>query len=225
MKLLHLIIGHRIAVTGTAAEGGKQMRSPNPNSTSNHWPGAEFMSDAIYRRLCLRAKAILRRENADHRLEPADLLHEALLRIDKSHTPVQLQDESHLLALTTLVMRRILIDRTREVDLYLRLRCVPLELVMQFAEDPNREAEPLHDALHNMQSSETRLYYIVQMRFFLGLETEEIAKALSISSRTVKRDWQTARGWLRRELVRRDKASPRCTHAPLTARGRSEGPQ
>jgi RNA polymerase sigma factor (TIGR02999 family) len=181
------------------------------------------MSDSVYRRLCLRAKAILRRETADHRLEPADLLHEALLRIDKSHTPVHLQDESHLLALATLVMRRILIDRTREVDLYLRLRRLPLEPLMQFSEDPNPEVEPLHDALHNMQSSETRLYYIVQMRFFLGFETAEIAKALSVSSRTVKRDWQAARGWLRRELVRPDKAPLRCAHAPLAARSRSEG--
>jgi len=183
------------------------------------------MSDSIYRQLCLRAKAILRRETAEHRLEPADLLHEALLRIDRSNRPVHLQDESHLFALATLVMRRILIDRTREVDLYLRLRCVPLEPLMQFSERPNPEAEPLHDALHNMRSSETRLYSIVQMRFFLGLETEEIAKALSISSRTVKRDWQTARGWLRRELVRGEHAPPRCAHAPLTARCSSEGRQ
>jgi RNA polymerase sigma factor (TIGR02999 family) len=180
------------------------------------------MSDLVYRRLCLRAKALLRREASDHRLEPADLLHEALLRIDKSHTPVHLQDESHLLALVTLVMRRILIDRTREVDLYLRLRCVPLEPAMQFSEDPNPEAEPLHEALDNMQSSETRLYCIVQMRFFLGFETAEIAKALSISSRTVKRDWQTARGWLRRELVQGDKAPARCAHGDGAAR-RSAG--
>jgi RNA polymerase sigma-70 factor, ECF subfamily len=197
------------------------MRSTTSTSTRNPWPGAELMSDATYRRLCLRAKALLRRETSDHRLEPADLLHEALLRIDKSHTPVHLQDESHLVALATLVMRRILIDRTREVDFHLRVRCVPLEPTMEISRDANPEDGPLHDALHDMQTSEARLYCIVQMRFFLGLETEEIAKALSISSRTVKRDWQTARGWLRRELVRRDKASPRCAHAPSTARGRS----
>jgi RNA polymerase sigma factor (TIGR02999 family) len=201
------------------------MRSSTPNSTWNPWPGAEFMSDSTYRRLCLRAKALLRREPSDHRLEPADLLHEALLRIDKSHTPVHLHDESHLLALATLVMRRILVDRTRAVDLHLRLRCVPLEPAMAFSKDPNPEAEPLHDALHYMQNSEARLYCIVQMRFFLGLETKEIAKALSISSRTVKRDWQAARGWLRRELVRHDNAPLRCAHAPLPAQGRSEGRQ
>jgi RNA polymerase sigma factor (TIGR02999 family) len=171
------------------------------------------MSDPTYRQLCLRAAAILRRETADHRLEPADLLHEALLRIDRSHRPVHLQDESHLLALATLVMRRILVDRTRAADLHLRVRCVPLGPAMEFSRDPNPEAEPLHDALDSMHNSETRLYYIVQLRCFLGLETKEIAKALSISSRTVKRDWQTARGWLRRELVRHDRTQPRCAHA------------
>jgi RNA polymerase sigma factor (TIGR02999 family) len=134
------------------------------------------------------------------------LLHEALLRIARSHAPVHFQNESHLIALATLVMRRILVDRTRMVDPHLRMRCVPLEPDIPPPTDPNSEVEPLYDVLQYMRTCEARLYCIVQMRFFWGLGTEEIAAALSISSRTVKRDWRTARGWLRRELARRAKA-------------------
>jgi RNA polymerase sigma-70 factor, ECF subfamily len=164
------------------------------------------MSDSIYRQLCRQAAALLRRETSDHRLEPADLLHEALLRIDRSPTPIHFQGESHAIALAMLVMRRILVDRTRGTDLHMRVRCVPLDSGLQTSRDPNPEAEPLHDVLDYMQTSEAHLYGIVQMRFFLGLGIEEIAKVLSISSRTVKRDWRDAREWLRSELLRREKA-------------------
>jgi RNA polymerase sigma-70 factor, ECF subfamily len=174
-----------------------------PNSTRKPRPVAEFMNESIYRRLRCRATAILRRETSDHRLEPADLLHEAFLRIARTQEPIDFQNESHVLALATLAMRRVLIDRARGVDSHLRMRCVPLEFGIQPSTGPNPEAGPLHDVLQYMQTSEERLYCIVQMRFFWGLGTEEIAAALSISSRTVKRDWRAARGWLRRELVRR----------------------
>ncbi len=179
------------------------MRAVAPNSTREPRPAAEFINESVYRRLRCRATAILRRETSDHRLEPADLLHEAFLRIARSNEPVDFQSESHLLALATLAMQRVLIDRARGGDSHLRMRCVPLEPGMPPTTDPNPEAEPLHDVLQHMRTCEARLYCIVQMRFFWGLGTEEIASALSISSRTVKRDWRTARGWLKRELVRR----------------------
>jgi RNA polymerase sigma factor (TIGR02999 family) len=156
------------------------------------------VNESVYRRLCRQATAILRHENLYYQMEPTDLLHEALLRIARSQ--VEFGNESHLFALGTLVMRRILIDHVRRADSPRRLRCVPLESVMQPSADPAPETEPLHDILRQMQSSEARLHSVVKMRFFWGFGIEEIAAALSVSPRTVKRDWNLARGWLRREL-------------------------
>lgn len=179
------------------------MNPPAPNPM----PLAEFMDESVYRRLHYQAKAILRREAFRQRLEPSDLVHEAFVRIARSHAPVHFQSASHLMALTTIVMRRILIDAARAADSPLWLGCVPLDSGLPLASPAaTGDAEPLHEALRYMRTCDARLYRIVMMRFFWGLGIEEIAAALSISARTVKRDWKVARDWLRRELFIRSGA-------------------
>jgi len=174
------------------------MRAPTTNSEQNVSPLAEMIDESVYQRLRRQAAAILRREIHDPSLEPADLAHEAFLRIAQSRAPIQ--DDAHFLALATLVMRHILIDRARGANSPARFRWVPLDSELQPTAHWNAEPWLLHDALRRMQSCETRLYRIVEMRFFLGLGIAEVASELSISSRSVKRDWTVARGWLRREL-------------------------
>ena len=158
------------------------------------------IDDSIYQRLRVRARAMLRKETPGHRLEPADLVHEAFLRIAKSRIPVRFQDDAHLIAVATLVMRHILVDHARSQTHSGRSRCVPLDLELPTAAPDAGHEQPLNRALERLAARAARPYRVVQLRFFWGLDMEEIASALSVSTRTVKRDWTVARGWLRREL-------------------------
>jgi RNA polymerase sigma factor (TIGR02999 family) len=161
---------------------------------------AEMMDESVYQRMHRKAAAILRREISDCTLEPSDLAHDAFLRIARSQMPIQFHDDSHFLALATRVMRHILIDRARRSNSPTRYRNVSLDSDRQLVAHSTVEPGPLDDALRRMQSCETRLYRIVEMRFFRGLEISEVASELSISSSSVKREWRVARRWLQREL-------------------------
>jgi RNA polymerase sigma factor (TIGR02999 family) len=169
----------------------------NPAEVSS--PGID---ESIYQRLRCRARAMLRKETAGHRLEPADLVHEAFLRIAKSRIPVRFQDDGHLVAVATLVMRHILVDQARSETHPGRSRCVPLDLEFPTPSAAADQEQPLNRALERLAACAARPYRVVQLRFFWGLDMDEIASALSVSTRTVKRDWTVARGWLRRELCR-----------------------
>jgi len=177
------------------------MRGAASNAEQNNSSLAEMIDGSVYQRLRRQAAAILRRETPDPSLEPADLAHEAFLRIAMSHAPIQLKDGAHFLAVATLVMRHILIDRARSAKSPARFQWVPLDSDLHDPVHSSVEPLLLHDALRRMQSCETRLYRIVEMRFFRGLGIAEVASELSISSRRVKREWTVARGWLRRELL------------------------
>lgn len=177
------------------------MRAPSPTLEQNMSILAEMLDESVYKKLRRQAAAILRRELSDPSLEPADLAHEAFLRIVLGSAPLQFKDCSHFLALATVVMRHILIDRVRSAKSPARCQWVPLEPDLPLTEDSNAEPWLLQDALRRMRSFDNRLYQIVEMRFFSGLGVTEVASELSISSRHVKREWTVARGWLQRELL------------------------
>jgi RNA polymerase sigma factor (TIGR02999 family) len=189
------------------------MEMPAPNSTQPAGGVSEMMNESVYRRLRRQAAAILRREACARPLEPDDLAHEAFLRIARSRTPIQFQDDCHFLALAAVVMRRILIDRARRADSSRHSRWILRDSDLPFSAQTDTASGPLRDALRCMERYDARLYQVVEMRFFWGLDINEVASALSISSRTVKRDWTEARGWLRRELFT-DRRPPTIHTAP-----------
>ena len=178
------------------------MKRAIPIPIRNPYPAPDMMDESIYERLHCRAKAMLRNEACGHCLEPADLVHEAFLRIARSHVPIPLHDRVHLMAVATIVMRHILIDYSRSPKSPWRFKVIPLDCELPISTPAPGNDLPLHDALQRLANCEERLYRIVEMRFFWGLGIEEIAATLSVSSRTVKRHWTAARVWLRRELDR-----------------------
>ncbi len=157
----------------------------------------EILDNSTYDRIRGRATALLRREMRDHRLDPADLVHEAFLRIAKSEVQLHLQDGAHLVALLTIAMRRTLIDHGRAAG---SQTFIPLDPEMSLGGDSAAEALTIRDLLRRLQAHDERLYWVVVMRFFWGLDLEEVASALRVSSRTVKRDWHLARFWMRKQL-------------------------
>ena len=118
------------------------------------------------------------------------------------------QDRSHFVAVAARAMRRILVDHARGRKALKRgsgeVR-VPIEDVDVAAGDPaDIDLVLLDEALEALAAIDERQARIVELRFFGGLTVDETAALIGASSRTVKREWQMARAWLRRELARLD---------------------
>src|SRR5215472_8063266 len=124
----------------------------------------ELMDPHVYDRLCGRARNILRREVSDHQFEPTDLVHEAFLRMARSQTPIEFQDQRHVMALTTNTMRRILIDNARSANSLARCRFVPIGSQTQLSLRPVSETLIIHNLLERLEMINMRLCQIVKMR-------------------------------------------------------------
>jgi RNA polymerase sigma factor (TIGR02999 family) len=161
---------------------------------------AELLDQALYTRLCRLAAASLKAERSQQYWEACDLVHEALLRIARTSTPVRFQSPNHLYALTSIIMRHILIDHARSSSLSTRYHRVPLDPEVPSNITFHFDGLVIHETLARLEEFESRWHRIVDMRFFTGLAVEEIASQLAISERTVKRDWSAARAWLRQQL-------------------------
>jgi RNA polymerase sigma factor (TIGR02999 family) len=158
--------------------------------------------ELLYSELKRVARSHLRKENPGHTLSATGLAHEAWFRMaEQSRTPWQ--NRSHFLAVASTMMRRILVNhelarraQKRDVDL------VPVTLsgLEQLSGSPDRDVLAVHEALLAFEAVDPRAAKVVELRFFGGLENEEVAEALDISLATVKRDWTLARAWLHREL-------------------------
>jgi RNA polymerase sigma factor (TIGR02999 family) len=135
-------------------------------------------------------------------LETTALVHEAYLKIvDQSHADVH--DRAHFLALASLAMRHLLIDRAKARAALKRggaRRQITLEDELIGADDQPEALLQLDEALCHLAELEPRLARVVECRFFGGMTEDEIADALGTTVRTVQRDWAKARVLLRRML-------------------------
>jgi RNA polymerase sigma factor (TIGR02999 family) len=149
------------------------------------------------------AVAYMRRERADHTLQPTALVNEAYLRL-MDVTRIQWQDRAHFLAVAAQTMRRILVDFARQRRSQKRGGDV-VQLSLDDASDVGQEKAmdlvALNDALSTLASFDPRMSQVVELRFFGGLTVEETAHVLDVSPETVMRDWKTAKAWLLRELA------------------------
>ncbi|WP_263382584.1 ECF-type sigma factor [Granulicella arctica] len=156
----------------------------------------------VYAELHRIAAHYMRGERFDHSLQPTALVHEAYLRLNKLQT-IDWQSRSHFFAISANVMRRILVDYARAKKADKRgaeFVDVSLEEGLVAAAMPSVDLIELDDALLRLALFDERQSRIVEMRFFAGLNDEEIGLTLSISTRTVKRDWRIAKAWLFQEL-------------------------
>jgi len=157
---------------------------------------------ALYDELRRMARSHLRREDAGHTLSATALSHEAWFRLAEQ-TRTAWRNRGHFLAVASMMMRRILVNhelarRAAKRDAEL----LPLTLggLEQLALPPDRDVVAVHEALLALAATDARAAQVVELRFFGGLENEEVAEVLGISLATVKRDWALARAWLHREL-------------------------
>jgi len=155
----------------------------------------------IHEELHRRARNYMRKERPEHTLRPTALVNEAYLRLVDVRL-VDWKDRAHFLAMAARQMRRILIDSARARRFQKRGGGVPNvtfdEALAVVERGPDLEA--LDDALETLARHDERKARVVEMRFFGGLNNEETAEALGVSSDTVMRDWKMAKLWLLREL-------------------------
>lgn len=172
------------------------------------WRGGDAASgdrliSALYGELREMARQRLRGERRQITLQTTALVHETYLRL-LGNNRMTFQDRHHFLALSATVMRRVLVDRARE-----RLAAkrgggalhVELSDVAVAGLDPGVELLDVDRALDRLAAAHPRQARVVELRFFGGLEEEEIADVLETSVRTTRRDWSFASAWLARELA------------------------
>ena len=163
----------------------------------------ERLMPLVDQRLQALAASFLRHERPDHTLQTAALVNEAFLRlIDQDR--VRWQDRAHFFALAGQMMRRILVDHARRANYGKRgggSERVPEEILERFSVERPDDLVALDEALKSLAELDSEQARIVEMRYFGGLNKEEIAAVLGISRSTVTRRWRLARAWLYHHLV------------------------
>lgn len=165
---------------------------------------ADLQIDAVYLELRRLAASQMRKERTDHTLSATALVHEAYLRLAKSNP--QWENRAHFFGIAANAMRQILIDhalahRTQKrggdwVRLTLTSATPEIDSQAQNAID----ILGLDAALKQLEALDERQARIVELRYFGGLTVEETADAMQLSSATIKREWSTARLFLKRAL-------------------------
>jgi RNA polymerase sigma factor (TIGR02999 family) len=159
----------------------------------------------VYDELRRLAASYLRRERPDHTLQPTALVHEAYFRM-VDQKDVDWQNRAHFFGIAAQMMRRILVDHARS-HLYAKrgggAKKLSLDEAIQLPEqEPDVDLATLDEALTKLEALDPRQSRIIELRYFGGLSIEATAEVLKISPATVKREWNTARAWLHREMRR-----------------------
>ena len=162
----------------------------------------------VYKELREIAGRQLQRERPGHTLQSAALVHEAYLRL-LDQRPFDTENRAHFLAVAARLMRQILVDHARGRGAAKRGadRRVELDTSLVLPQVRTTDLVALDDALTGLAKLDEQQGRIVELRFFGGLATEEIAEVLGVSASTVQRDWNVAKVWLMREMKRGDRGS------------------
>ena len=157
----------------------------------------------VYEELRRRAAEYLRHERPDHTLQATALVHEAYLKlVDQDRATWK--NRAHFGAVAASLMRRILVQHARTHNAEKRggkLEKLYLDETRELACELPPEIVALDEALQSFTNTYPREGNVVELKFFGGLEANEIAEVLNVSAKTVLRDWNFAKLWLRRELT------------------------
>ena len=163
---------------------------------------ADELLPLVYDELRKLAAAKLAREAPGQTLQATALVHEAWLRIaqqDQQH----FAGRAHFFTAAAEAMRRVLVDRARRKQSARHgggLTPVDIDLVeLPIESDPDRLLR-IHELLEDLAAEEPLRAEVVKLRFFVGMSHDEIARALNVSEKTVKRYWAYAKAWLQRAL-------------------------
>ena len=162
--------------------------------------GPDGLLPIVYAELRRLAASYLRRERPGHTLQPTALVHEAYVRLIDQRQ-IDWSNRAQFMGLAAVMMRRILVNHARDRVADKRgggAEHVPLTLAGEGIGAFEVNLLDLHEALNELGETDPRKAHIVELKFFGGLTTEEIAETIGVSVATVERDWKFARAWLYR---------------------------
>lgn len=172
---------------------------------SGNQAAANELVPLIYDELRRLANACMRRERPGHTLQATALVHEAYMRL-LGQREVAWNDRAHFFAVAATLMRRVLLDHARKRHTAKRGSAphkATLEEGLLIADEHLEDVLTMDECLTRLAAIDERQARLVELRFFAGLDVEEIAAVMGISTATVKREWASAKAWLHREMTGR----------------------
>lgn len=156
----------------------------------------------LYSALKRTAQGQLRHAPGETTLSATALVNEAWLRLFGPTLGTEWKSREHLLAVAARAMRGVLVDKARRRGAAKRPQASDRLQLGEVIEGLEGEVDTLElvECLDLLEQLDPRQAMIVSLRFFVGLNADEIAEAIGVSAATVSREWRTARAWLRREL-------------------------
>ncbi len=172
------------------------------------WAGGDrsaldSLTPIVYAELHQIAGGYLRRERGNHTLQPTALVHEAWMRLVKQDS-AGFANRKQFFGLAAQLMRQVLVDHARAVNADKRGAGVPRSPIddsLPAAQGTLEEFLALDEALTQLAAANPRKAQIIEMRYFGGLNVEEVAGLLDVSIATISRDQKTAEAWLSQAMA------------------------
>jgi RNA polymerase sigma-70 factor (ECF subfamily) len=172
-----------------------------------HWSDGDDaalaeLTPLVYEELRRLAHHFMGGQRPDHTLQTTALVNEAYLRLADQTNP-RWQNRAHFFAVAARAMRQILVSYARSQRAQKRgggAFKVELDQAALVSPEESREIVDLHEALEQLSTLDSRKAQVVELKYFGGLNYDEIGEVLKISPVTVRRDWEFARAWLYTEL-------------------------
>lgn len=164
----------------------------------------ERLLPLLYGELHRMADRYMRRESAVHTLQATALVHEAYLRLVQGQLP-DWESRAHFFGVAAYLMRQLLVEHARRNQAQKRGRDsvkLSLDEALTFAPEQSAQIVELDEALKALAKFDERKSRIIELRYFGGLQVEEVARLLDVSVATVGREQRLAQAWLYRELQR-----------------------
>jgi RNA polymerase sigma-70 factor (ECF subfamily) len=160
------------------------------------------LAPLVYEELRRLAHHYMEGQRPDHTLQTTALVNEAYLRLADQTNPTW-QSRAHFFAVAARAMRQIVVDYARSNRAQKRGgggARIELDESAILSPEQSKEIVDLHEALQRLGTLDSRKAQVVELKFFGGLNYDEIAEVLKIARMTVRRDWEFARLWLYTEL-------------------------
>ena len=160
------------------------------------------LTPLVYNELHRLARRYMRRESPGHTLQTSALVNEAYLRLVKQRD-VRWQNRSHFFGVAAQMMRRILVDHARSHGRAKRggdVHRLSLDATVIMSKERVVDLITIDEALSTLAKLDPQKSRIVEMKFFGGLSTDEVAECMHVSSRTIEREWRKAKAWLKAAL-------------------------
>ena len=160
------------------------------------------LTPLVYQELRCLAHHFMEGQRPEHTLQTTALVNEAYLRLADQTNP-RWQNRAHFFAVAARAMRQIVVDYARSQQSQKRgggLLRIELDEAAIVSPEQSKEIVDLHEALERLATLDSRKAQVVELKYFGGLNYDEMAEVLKISRVTVRRDWEFARLWLYTEL-------------------------